>query len=171
MTESESNINHAIRLLRGLVEKSPTSSRNRLRLLTLLYNSRRKQEFVVEALTYAANCDLTVNTDWEIICKMGRSIDPENSLFIRLSPINSQEFINSQRPTSQSEANIDAPGPASPEAEPSHDAQGELEKCEKPERRVLHDRRKEDRRKQFVQWCGKERRKKVRRQRRRRSSD
>lgn len=176
MTESVSDINLAIRLLRELIEHSPASSQDRLRLLTLLYDNRRKHEFVEEAFTYAANCDLTVDTDWEIICKMGRSIDPENSFFVKLSTINTQEFRYSQPPTSQPEENLDTDckstrGPVSPEGQPGHDAKSEVVECETPESRKLSDRRKEDRRKQIAVWCGEDRRKQVRRQRRRGSCD
>ena len=176
MTESVSDINRAIRLLRELIEQSPASSQNRLRLLTLLYNNRCKHEFVEEAFTYAANCDLTVDTDWEIICRMGRSIDPDNSFFVKLSTINTQEFRNTRPPASQPEANLDTDcksthGPVSPVGQPGPDAHNEVVECEPSESRKLSDRRKEDRRKQIAIWCGEDRRNHVRRQRRPRSSD
>lgn len=166
----------AIRMLRMLISASPHDSTNRIRLLKLLFNNRRRSEFVEEAVLYRENCDLSYDTNWIEICRMGREIDPGNGQFEKVPPENNRVSRSGRtRPkiTKAKAKSRQLPEPISVGAKPKPEQVVEAEVVEHDgsNRRVIADRRQEDRRKMYSGWLGGERRQQPRRRQRRRASD
>jgi len=92
------SVEYAVELLRALIERSPADSRSRLRLLKLLHAKGRRHDFVIGAYQYQANCDLTIDADWNYVCQMGREMDPRNEFFKR-ALLKSYPQLKHQRPS------------------------------------------------------------------------
>lgn len=174
MTARASDIDNAINLLRKLIDKSPAEKQVRMKLLTLLYNNRRKVEYFEEAFMYKANCDLSFDTNWEKICEMGRGIDPANGFFGKGPSTDTQGDGVGRSPARQQKARSGpekTTEPESPAPQPEQPPQDEAREDPASGSRRLADRRKSDRRKQLSAWFGEERRARPRRSKRRRAAD
>jgi len=169
-------VEYAIELLRALIELSPADSHNRLRLLKLLHVKGRRYDFVVEAHHYQANCDLTFDTDWNLVCQMGREINPGNGFFGK-APLVNRPQLKHQRPSgSPSAARTDSgqkeePSAQTPEQQPKQEIPAPEPRNDGSNRRDSVERRMEDRRINLSGWFGAERRKYPQRQMRRRNAD
>ncbi|MDH3688283.1 MAG: hypothetical protein OEU36_02210 [Gammaproteobacteria bacterium] len=130
-----------IKLLQGLLERSPDDAHNRHRLLSLLYAAGEKSEFVRQVQEFKQRCKSIDKQSWNNICEMGRSLAPESDLFNVQSDIAEDPDQNSD------------------------------EDPDKNEHRAGVERRKADRRVNTSSWLGVERRKRHRRRHYRRTSD
>lgn len=169
MSTSNGKLDHAIALLRSLIEKSPSSANHRMRLLELLHANRRRYDYVVEAINYKTNCDLTFDTNWVQICEMGRGIDPGNRFFGKATQPSTQDQPDTPARSAPSQAPKEIE--ESPEPDEEEQAPVQVAAQDGSERRKFVDRRIEDRRKNFSAWFGEERRKFQQRLKRRRELD
>jgi len=169
-------VEYAIKLLRALIERSPADSRSRLRLLKLLHANGRRHEFNIEAHQYWANCDLTSDADWDLVCQMGREINPGKEFFKR-ALLKNHTQPKHQRPSgSPSAARTDSGQKAelsaqTPEQQPKQEISAPEPRNDGLNRRDSVERRMEDRRSNLSAWFGAERRKYPQRQMRRRHAE
>ena len=140
----------AIQLLHRLIDQSPSDSRSRARLLSLLHANGTQGQFVFEAKKYKECCDLRFDANWARICDMGLELDPDNSL-----------FLVSGTPSA-------AKKPDDP-VDRCHSAPDAV--WDENDRRCGFERRKQDRRTSFTAWYGTENRDFSRRQKYRRQAD
>ena len=61
--------------------QAPADAANRRTLLSLLYATDDRVEFVREALEFKKRCEPIDDDVWGEICEMGRSLAPESKLF------------------------------------------------------------------------------------------
>lgn len=116
MNTQDQELERAIQLLQSLIERSPSATRSRIRLLSLLHANDNKTEFLLEAQKYKENCDLTFDADWIRICDMGQEMDPNNGLFRASSwqPVEQEEDIALGTDNLSSDRNVSACGKAAP---------------------------------------------------------
>ena len=169
MSTCNGELDHAIALLRSLIEKSPSNANHRMRLLELLHANRRRYDYVVEANNYKTNCDLTFDTNWAQICEMGREIDSGNRFFGKA--MQSKTQIQADTPARRAPSQTPKAREESPESSKEEQVPVQDAAQDGSSRREFFDRRIEDRRKDFSAWFGEERRKFQQRQKRRRDSD
>lgn len=74
-------VDHAIGLLLELIERKPADKRNRVRLLSLLYENGRTQEFVDQAEEFDKLRGPEDDDTWQRVRAMGGGLVPGNALF------------------------------------------------------------------------------------------
>ena len=168
----------AIQLLHSLIERSPSDSRSRARLLSLLYANGNQGQFVFEARKYKECCDLSFDADWVWICDMGLELDPDNSLFrvsaTRPDVNNSQDCTAQVETTSQDhtvQVDTTSQDHTAQVDTTSQDRAVQADSGDETDRRARVERRAKDRRTGFSAWFGKENRNFPRRQKYRRQHD
>ena len=82
----EGELDRAIFLLKQLIQVCPRDNGTRMRLFSLLYTERRRDDFINEARDAKRLTPPLSARVWLQICKWGSELDPGNDLFIAPAP-------------------------------------------------------------------------------------